>query len=184
MPGTTSIYGLPYLEPDDPPDIAGATQSLAEATEAEIARIDVSPQPVQVDSLTNIAGFTNTGPAAGSSVLGTTFQAPPTGKVKITVTASLTSSVNGNSALCGYEVRSGGTVGSGTVLLAASFNRAVQTSDAVNTGGAARVTASNGPFLVTGLTAGSTYNVRTMHWVSPAGTGNVFYRCLLVEPVL
>jgi hypothetical protein len=33
MPGTTSTYGFPYLEPADPPDIAGATEDLAEAVE-------------------------------------------------------------------------------------------------------------------------------------------------------
>lgn len=39
MPGTTPTYGLPYLEPLDPPDIAGGLQDLAEAAEAALATI-------------------------------------------------------------------------------------------------------------------------------------------------
>ena len=183
MPGATSVYGLPYLQLSDAPDIAGATQDLAEAVETELSRIDAHPQPAQATDLTTLSSITVTGPTAGSPVVGLTFTAPASGMVYVTVTGSLTNSQNGNSTLLSYEVRAGGTIGSGTVLTAASFNRAVQTSDAVNTGGAARVTASN-RFLVSGLTSGSTYNARTMHWVSPAGTGTVLYRGLLVEPVL
>lgn len=40
--GVTSIYGLPYLEPSDPPDIAGITEALAQATEDELQRIDLA----------------------------------------------------------------------------------------------------------------------------------------------
>src|SRR5690606_39181122 len=36
----TSVYGLPYLELSDPPNIAAGTQNLAEAVEAELQRID------------------------------------------------------------------------------------------------------------------------------------------------
>ncbi|WP_371409727.1 hypothetical protein OG423_14070 [Micromonospora zamorensis] len=39
MPGSTSTYGFPYLEPSDPPDIAGATQDLAEAVETELGQV-------------------------------------------------------------------------------------------------------------------------------------------------
>jgi len=183
MPGSTPIYELPYLEPDDSPDIARATEDLAGAVETELARIDARPQPVQADSTTAVSAFTNTAPAVGSPVVGVTFVAPPTGGVVLTVTGSITQSLNGNSTLLGYEVRTGETIGSGSIVLAGSFNRSVQTSEAVNTGAAARITASN-RFLLTGLTAGSTYNARTLHWVSTAGTGNAFYRALLVEPVL
>lgn len=40
MPATTSEFGFPFLELEDPPDIAGGLQSLAEAVEAEIVRVD------------------------------------------------------------------------------------------------------------------------------------------------
>lgn len=183
MPGATPVYGLPYQTTADPPNGPVLGQDLAEAVEAELQRIDATPQPVQVDDITTIAGISNTTPAAGTPVVGTAFVAPPSGKVYLTVTASCASSVEDNTANVGYELRSGSTVGTGTVLLAASFNRAVQTSEAVTSGGgAARITASN-RFLFTGLTAGSSYNVRTMHWMNPAGSGSVFYRALLVEPV-
>ena len=39
MSGTTSVYGLPYLELDDAPDIAAATQDLAEATETALQNV-------------------------------------------------------------------------------------------------------------------------------------------------
>lgn len=183
MPGATSVYGLPYLELEDAPDIAGATQSLAEATETELVRIESRPQPVQVNDLTMITGFTSTTPTAGSPVVGLTFVAPASGMVYVTVTGSLASNVNGNVAQLGYELRAGNVIGSGTSLLAASFNRSAQTSEAVNSGAAARLCASN-RFLAAGLTPGSTYNARTMHWVAPGGSGTVYYRALLVEPVL
>lgn len=43
MPGTTSIYGLPYLELMDAPDIASATRDLAESVETELQRIESAP---------------------------------------------------------------------------------------------------------------------------------------------
>lgn len=39
MPGSTPVYGLPYLELDDAPDIAGATESLAEAVEVALSPV-------------------------------------------------------------------------------------------------------------------------------------------------
>lgn len=42
MSGTTSVYGLPYLELDDAPDIAGISQAISEAVEAQIARLDAA----------------------------------------------------------------------------------------------------------------------------------------------
>lgn len=43
MSGSTPTYGLPYLEPDDPPDIASATQDLAEAAEAQLITARTPP---------------------------------------------------------------------------------------------------------------------------------------------
>ncbi len=42
MPNTTPTYGLPYLEPLDPPDIAGGLEALAEAVEGQVARLDAA----------------------------------------------------------------------------------------------------------------------------------------------
>jgi hypothetical protein len=36
--------------------------------------------------------------------------------------------------------------------------------------------------LVTGLTPGATYNVRTMHLTTPGGSVDVFFRAITVEP--
>ncbi|MGH3098528.1 MAG: hypothetical protein ACRDMV_21285 [Streptosporangiales bacterium] len=39
---TTAKYNLPYLAPNDPPDLAGATQDLAEATESTIDGVAIA----------------------------------------------------------------------------------------------------------------------------------------------
>lgn len=57
MPGSTSVYGLPFLEPTDPPDIAGATEDLAGAAEA----LFVSKQPIgQTAVLSSLYTLTTT----------------------------------------------------------------------------------------------------------------------------
>lgn len=42
MSATTPSYALPYLELEDPPDIAGGLQGLAEAVEGQLARVDAA----------------------------------------------------------------------------------------------------------------------------------------------
>lgn len=43
----TSVYGLPYLELSDPPNIAAGTQGLAEAVEDELVRVDTAVGDIQ-----------------------------------------------------------------------------------------------------------------------------------------
>lgn len=146
------------------------------------AALDSSRYPTQ--SARDISNITVTGttPVPGSPVVGFTFVVPPSGSVKITITGNISSATNGNSANLGYEVRSGGTVGSGTVIQSASNIYAIVSSRAVNTGAASVIGASK-THTVTGLTAGSTYNVRCMHWIDGA-SGVASYRELILEPVI
>lgn len=138
------------------------------------------PAPKQIESATTISGFTNSAYAAGTPACGDTFKAPSTGRVYITVSGRLSSSSNGQQAFLSYEIRTGTTVGSGTVAQAASDDRALATSRAVNTGAASYLSASRRQ-LVEGLTGGADYNIRTMHKVT-GGSGGTDYRALLIEP--
>ena len=180
--GTTSVYGWPYPELTDPPDGTTAIQALAEAVESDVQRID-SPTAVTVQAEElSVFSFTNTAAQAGTAVCGLTFVAPPSGKVVVTVSGNISSGQDGNAAILSYEVRTGSTIGSGTVVLGPDYRRAVHSSRAVNTGAVASIGASHAR-LLSGLTSGATYNARTMHWINPGGGGTVDARALLIQPV-
>jgi hypothetical protein len=136
------------------------------------------------DEDTAVQAISSTTPVAGSPVVGTTFVVPPSGQVFITVTGLIESVNNGASAALGWRIQEGGTIGSGTIVHDFLFDRALVTSEAVNTGAPGSIGASN-RYLVTGLTQGSTYNVYTVHRMNISSTsGNVNYRSILAEPVL
>jgi hypothetical protein len=138
---------------------------------------------LQDEDSTTISGVTSTSFIPGSPVVQVTFVAPPSGKVVITVTGSVSESSNGNKGQLGWELRAGVVVGSGTLITATSNNRCVATSKAVVASGPAEITASN-RYMKTSLTPGDSYHVFTAHRTTPAGTMTVDYRHLLVEPVL
>ena len=120
----------------------------------------------QTDSGT-VAGATYTGTRTGSSnVAGYVFTAPNSGSIMVLWGAGI--SVTGAFALMAFEIRTGGTLGSGTVIAAASDNVQCQ-------GTATTETTSSNSKLITGLSAGSTYNIRAMYRtqsVSVTGTYN------------
>lgn len=123
--------------------------------------------------------------APGSPVVGYTFVAPPSGRIKVTIGAWVQSSINTKYAQVGYEVRQGAIIGSGTIEVPAIDIRSVTTSRAVNTGAAALINATYGPRMHTGLTPGATYNIRAMHRLETGSTGGeVNDRYLLVEPAI
>ncbi len=136
----------------------------------------------QAEDTTTIGTITNTSAAPGSPVVGTTFVAPASGVVEVTVGTAAQSDSNGTSIVVSYEVRTGGTIGTGTVVLGAAFNRAVRSSAAVITGAAAFSGGTHARVL-SGLTPGATYNVRTMHWVSGAGSGTITARQITVKAI-
>lgn len=126
--------------------------------------------------------FTSTTAVTGSPVVGLVFTAPPSGMVALTVAGNIQSDSNGASAVLSYEVRTGNAIGSGTQILSPAFYRGIRSSSAVITGASAFMGGANRRVL-TGLTPGADYNVRTMHWVSSTGTGKADYRQITVEPV-
>lgn len=137
--------------------------------------------PTLDEDSTDETGITSTSPTA-DGLVGFTFVAPVSGKIYITVSAYAAMSNNTRQTYVGFEVREGSTIGSGTVVTAADTDHAIATSRAVTSGGPSEIQASR-RHLVTGLTAGDTYNARTMRWVNTTGGGSVYYRSLLVEPV-
>jgi hypothetical protein len=106
------------------------------------------------------------------------FTAPDTGRVLIHWSGGVRNLDADGSAVAyiSPEVRTGGTVGSGTVVLAPSDARTVRT----NLGGTHTVRAG-ATHLLTGLTGGATYNARILHRVT-SSTGEFFQRALIVAP--
>lgn len=138
-----------------------------------------NPQPASNFSVTDVAGISSTSFVPGTPVVGTAFTAPPTGKVYITVSGHIEQNNASQFIYLAFEVRNGAVVGSGTVFHAAVTDEGIGCGSA---GGITRINGSN-RYLLTGLTPGSSYNVQTMHLVT-GGTGDIFYRAILVEPVL
>jgi hypothetical protein len=115
---------------------------------------------------------------SAGSVAGVVFVAPTSGAVIVHNTALVENSGTGRSH-CTIQVRTGGSIGSGTVFLAAADANGIasQSGDATDD-----MTLSK-PVLVTGLTAGSTYNAQQL---VRATSGNVIttWRRLIVVPVV
>jgi hypothetical protein len=131
---------------------------------------------------TSLTGIVSTTFIAGSPACGFTFKAPPSGAVYVTVSGTVRMANNGNETRLTYALRTGTTVGSGTVVVAASSLRGVVCGQAVVTSGPSMASASfRHPH--TGLTAGADYNIRTEHNVS-GGSGQIDYRMVSIEPLL
>lgn len=105
-----------------------------------------------------------------------TFVAPTTGRVLIHIAARMTNTVAGNASVISAEVRTGSTVGGGTVVEAADDGRAARQSGTPFN----RVGITH---LLTGLTPGASYNARILHKNSASGNVASFaQRELIVQP--
>lgn len=111
----------------------------------------------------------------GNPQVSSSFVAPPSGQVMVTVFAQLEAE-SPSSAACGFEIRNGPNA-SGSIFRAANSSDAASSQDKYWTGSSRRV-------LVSGLVPGQTYFIRTMHRTSnSSSTATIFFRSLLVEPV-
>lgn len=111
----------------------------------------------------------------GNPQVSSSFVAPPSGQIMVTVFAQLEAE-SPSSVACGFEIRNGPNA-SGTIFRAANSSDAASSQDKYWTGSSRRV-------LVSGLVPGQTYFIRTMHRTSnSSSTATVFFRSLLVEPV-
>ncbi|TDB90904.1 hypothetical protein E1264_03505 [Actinomadura sp. KC216] len=117
---------------------------------------------------------TSTAWIAGSPQVSTTFEAPPSGQVFITVYAQLEAQ-GSSSAYCGFEIREENA--SGAVVVAPNVDDAAGQQMEYWSGSTRRK-------LISGLTPGETYFVRTMHRSDRAGVQIIIImRSILVEPV-
>ena len=147
-------------------------------------------RPAFAESSTN-SNFTNTSPSptsGGFSSLGVTFVCPPSGYVYVTAGAYLYQQITNNQAVFGWQLRDGGTIGSGTVRLAIQDDNSVIVGEHVETNeppvvGASKRTLLGGSFGYA-LVVGNTYNIQAQHFTAPAGTGTLEHRSILVEPVM
>lgn len=126
---------------------------------------------------------TSTSFVAGTSPLGVTFVAPPSGAVVISMRGYIAQNINGQASIMSYAIRAGGSIGSGSVFSAANSDRALVCGRSVNASSPALLQASITDGF-NGLTPGATYNVRCEFSVTATGGMDVFYRQLLVVPSL
>ena len=78
MPGTTPVYGLPYQDPEDPPNGPNLGQDLAEATEAalqDLAALVAAVPKVKAGEVS--VSFSSANNNSRSVSFGTTFTTPP-----------------------------------------------------------------------------------------------------------
>ncbi|MFC6156143.1 hypothetical protein [Kribbella jiaozuonensis] len=180
FPQTISMAGNDFIFNGSDVVTDDDTQTLTNKTVAYANNTFTFPQPARSLSATDILGISSTSFVPGSPVVGTAFTAPPSGSVYITVSGHLESNAASNFGYLAFEVRAGSSVGSGSVFHAANTDEGIMAGSAAS--GVTRSCAGN-RYLLTGLTPGSSYNVQTVHLVT-TGTLDVFYRSVLVEPVL
>lgn len=111
-----------------------------------------------------------------ASVCGQTFTAPLSGRVVVMWGCVVRATAGTGFGVASYEMRTGSTIGSGTVVVSPSLDRGAQNSGVTTV-------ASSTFHIVTGLTPGDDYNVQLMY-VSQTGTTSGFARRrILVIPI-
>lgn len=187
MAATTPVYGFPYQELGDAPDGAGLGEDGFLAVESKFVTVDsaiaaiTGVTPTVGSSTTNVSTSSTTF-VPGSTAFGVAFTAPASGSVWVTMTAYMQQTQDGGVALVSHTMRTGATIGSGTVVgTAANSNRALVIGGTVDAGQPQYFQASRRT-LWTGLTPGASYNARVEMAVDNGGGVNVFYRELQIDP--
>lgn len=142
----------------------------------QIIRAADFPDAKTADQATDETGFSSTSYSPGSNVCGTTFVAPTSGRVMVQWFARYES--NGtNFTFVSAAVRTGGVIGSGSVVAAASDGVAIETAAGTDVN-------QQYPMyrFVSGLTGGSTYNAQVEMKVN-TGTSDIFDRNITVIPL-
>lgn len=138
---------------------------------------------VQSGSSTDEATYTGTAFTAGASPVGVAFTAPDSGNVLVAMRGYFSQNQNLQASIMSYAIRTGGTIGSGSVFSAANSDRALVCGRSVNASAPALIQASIVD-LFTGLTPGATYNARVEYQTTSGGGMDVFYRQLTVWSAL
>lgn len=189
MAGTTGIYALRYQDVGDAPNGAQGLTNLANDVDAALAAIDAkiatlnSFSNASAGSTTDDLSVVSTSFIAGASPVGVAFTAPPSGEVLIHFTFQIQVNINAQTVFGSVQVKTGSTVGSGTLAgAAANSDRSVTVGKAVNASAPSLVQATR-TVRYNGLTAGASYNVQMLYCVD-GGSGGVTYREVIVCPQL
>jgi hypothetical protein len=160
----------------------GSATALEQSVQQAASVLQAMPATVQNTQSSLYSATNNTYGTQSSSGSYThcavVFTAPETGRVIIQWSGGVRNIASGSSpvAYLSPEVRAGGTVGSGTVVLGSNDARSVRT----NLAGSATVRAG-AAHLLAGLVPGNSYNARILHRVT-SQTGEFFQRGLIVAP--
>jgi hypothetical protein len=120
---------------------------------------------------------TFTATLTGGTACGASFVAPVSGIVIVHNSSVVDSSDAAQRSYCTIQIRAGGTIGSGTVFLAAADANAIYNLG-VNDNCYGRA------LRVTGLTAGATYNCQQLfRSANAAATASFLNKHLIVQPV-
>lgn len=179
---STPIYGLPYPSLSDPPDGPAQIGALAQAVEDELNRIDgelAVLQDVPVAQSAAASGSVST--TSGTYVAltnnpGVAFVAPPSGRVIV----SFGSTLDGNTAtvfgMVTVQIRTGSTIGSGTIFTTASDDNAIGSEGDT-------ATQYGRTLMISGLTSGANYNAQMLYKLF-SGSGTAFFarRNIVVYP--
>jgi hypothetical protein len=131
-----------------------------------------------VAGTTTSTAYTTALTGAGARNMQISLSSNGVGVLVIRNSANVRNATAADNALCSIEVRTGATVGSGTVILAAADTQALSTT----TGGAAQLSATRVTTLTPadGITPNTVYNVQTWFRVN-GGTGTFTNMELVAE---
>ncbi len=188
---TTSGDNLRYPLLSDTPNVPRDLQFLAEDVQAALntapRRGSAVSASFTTDAAVGIAGPTGgwVVPTADGSGVGLTFIAPPSGRVSVTVEGNIQTGGQTQAHFLSYFMKTGATIGSGTTFLSPIGARsAINGPNAALAAGERSWAKSSQTSLITGLTAGSTYNVYFVSTNEESATLNVSFRRLTVIPIL
>jgi hypothetical protein len=199
MPQTQN-YGFDYEEPSSLPGttltggVAGDSPILAVQVDTALASLDSQvnanssaistntsniasitlPPTVEDDQQGNIENISSTSYVAGSPECAVLFTAPPSGRVKISVSASMKTPSSGELIFVSFEVRIGST--GGTTIVSATDGACIAAQ------GSGQIFINGFSKLVGSLDPGETYAARTMHRVNGGTDGSLFHRIIIAEP--
>lgn len=177
MTVTYPIVALGDGEVSDPQWFADVTEAVndhqdrIDTLESQVATSTVTVTDATARTTTSTS-FTAT--ISGSTPeMGVAFIAPTSGKVLIIWTAGMSNGSPPNISQISPQVRTGSTVNSGTIILAADAARSTLTTTSSR---------HAGNYVLTGLTPGANYNVTMLHRSFTTGTSSFDNRELTVIP--
>lgn len=143
------------------------------------------PAVVDFTELADETAFTSTSYIQGAAVTGVTFTAPTSGAVRVDWRARFQSNSNNTRAAVSVQVRTGGTIGAGTIVSDADDDSALETTQSATAGTTAAETRTQAGTWrrVSGLTAGTVYNAVVVHKMLSAGNATIFSRSIMVSPL-